>query len=81
MVFSSEGVPLWHGHAKRLATKAQMNALRARYGACGGCGADMWVCQGHHVEAVSAGGLTNIDNTHNVGVLGLPPEGPPPRLA
>ncbi|MXZ66716.1 MAG: DUF222 domain-containing protein, partial [Acidimicrobiaceae bacterium] len=25
VVFSSEGVPLWHGHAKRLATKAQMN--------------------------------------------------------
>ena len=62
VVFSGEGVPLWHGHAKRLATKAQMNALRARYGACGGCGADMWICQGHHVEAVSRGGPTNIDN-------------------
>ena len=62
-VFSSEGVPLWHGHTKRLATKAQMNALRARYGACGGCGADMWVCLGHHVEAVSQGGATDIDNT------------------
>ena len=62
VVFSSEGVPLWHGHAKRIATKAQMNALRARYGACGGCGADMWICQGHHIEPVSAGGLTNIDN-------------------
>ena len=62
VVFSSDGVPLWHGHAKRLATKAQMNALRARYGACGGCGVDMWICQGHHVEAVSRGGPTNIDN-------------------
>ena len=62
VVFSSEGVPLWHGHSKRVATKAQMNALRARYGACGGCGADMWICQGHHVEAVSQGGPTNIDN-------------------
>ena len=62
VVFSSEGVPLWHGHAKRPATKAQMNALRARYGACGGCGTDMWICQGHHVEAVSRGGPTNIDN-------------------
>ncbi|MCE2512371.1 MAG: DUF222 domain-containing protein [Acidimicrobiia bacterium] len=62
VVFSSEGVPLWHGHTKRLATKAQMNALRVRYGACGGCGADMWICQGHHVEAVSRGGPTNIDN-------------------
>ncbi len=62
VVFSSEGVPLWHGHSKRVATKAQTNALRARYGACGGCGADMWICQGHHVQAVSQGGPTNIDN-------------------
>ncbi|MDE0492808.1 MAG: DUF222 domain-containing protein [Acidimicrobiaceae bacterium] len=62
VVFSSEGVPLWHGHARRLATKAQMNALRARYGACGGCGADMWICQGHHVRPVLRGGPTNIDN-------------------
>ena len=62
VVFSSEGVPLWHGHTKRRATKAQMNALRARYGACGGCGVDMWVCDGHHVEPVSRGGRTDIDN-------------------
>ena len=62
VVFSHEGLPLWHSHAKRLATKAQMSALRALYGACGGCGADMWVCQGHHIRPVSEGGPTNIDN-------------------
>ena len=62
VVFSGEGVPLWHGHAKRRATKAQMSALRALYGACGGCGADMWICDGHHIEPVSQGGPTNIDN-------------------
>ena len=62
VVFSCEGLPLWHSHTKRLATKAQMNALRARYGACGGCGADMWTCQGHHIEPVSQGGRTDIDN-------------------
>ena len=62
VVFSHKGVPLWHGHAKRLATKAQMNALRALYGACGGCGADMWICDGHHREPVSQGGRTDIDN-------------------
>ena len=62
VVFSHKGVPLWHGHTKRLATKAQMNALRARYGGCGGCGADMWICDGHHVEPVSRGGRTDIDN-------------------
>ena len=62
VVFSSEGMPLWHGHAKRRATKAQMSALRARYGACGGCGANMRICDGHHIEAVSQGGRTDIDN-------------------
>ncbi len=62
VVFSGEGMPLWHGHTKRLVTKAQMNALRARYGACGGCGADMWVCDGHHIRPVSQGGRTDIDN-------------------
>ncbi len=62
VVFGSEGMPLWHGHAKRRATKAQMNALRARYGGCGGCGANMWICDGHHIRPVSQGGPTNIDN-------------------
>ena len=62
VVFSSEGVPLWHGYTKRLATKAQMSALRALYGACGGCGADMWICDGHHRRPVSQGGRTDIDN-------------------
>ena len=79
VVFSHEGLPLWHSHAKRLATKAQMSALRARYGACGGCGADRWVCQGHHIRPVSEGGTTDIDNTHPGGAL--PPESPSPRLA
>ena len=62
VVFSHEGLPLWLSHARRLATKAQVSALRALYGACGGCGADMWVCQGHHIKPVSQGGPTNIDN-------------------
>ena len=62
VVFSHEGLPLWHSHPKRLATKAQVSALRALYGACGGCGADMWVCQAHHIRPVSQGGPTNIDN-------------------
>ena len=62
VVFSHVGLPLWHSHAKRLATKAQMSALQALYGACGGCGADMWTCQGHHIRPVSQGGPTNIDN-------------------
>ena len=62
VVFSREGLPLWHSHTKRLATKAQMSALRALYGACGGCGADLWICQGHHIKPVSQGGTTDINN-------------------
>ena len=62
VVFSHEGLPLWHSRAKRLATQAQMSALRALYGACGGCGTDMWMCQGHHIKPVSQGGTTDIDN-------------------
>ena len=62
VVFSHAGLPLWHSHAKRLATKAQTSALRVLYGACGGCGADMWICQGHHIRPVSQGGTTDIDN-------------------
>ena len=62
VVFSREGLPLWHSHTKRLATKAQISALRALYGACGGCGADMWICQGHHIKPVSQGGTTDINN-------------------
>ena len=62
VVFSHKGVPLWHGHTKRLATVAQMRALKARYGACAGCGAGFVVCQGHHIEPVSQGGATDIDN-------------------
>lgn len=62
VVFSGGVVPLWRGHTKRLATKAQMNALRALYGARGGCGADMWICDGRHIRPVCEGGPTNIDN-------------------
>lgn len=31
VVFSHKGVPLWHGRSRRLATKDQLNALRAKY--------------------------------------------------
>ncbi|MDE0268419.1 MAG: DUF222 domain-containing protein [Acidimicrobiaceae bacterium] len=62
VVFSHKGVPLWHGYTKRLATKAQLNVLRAKYGGCGGCDANMWMCQSHHIKPISQGGTTNIDN-------------------
>ena len=61
-VFSSKGIPLWQGHAKSSVTDAQRAALIALYGACGGCGAHHGLCDGHHIDPVSQGGPTDIDN-------------------
>ena len=80
VVFSSEGVPLWHGHAKRLATKAQMNAVAGPLRGLRG----LW---GGHVDMsgpprqTGAAGRSHQHRQHDVGVLGLPPEDPSPRLA
>ena len=62
VVFDGEGKPLWQGPTKRTATPAQMRALEALYGACGGCGAPFVICQAHHIHPVSQGGPTDIDN-------------------
>lgn len=61
-VFNSKGIPLWQGHAKSSVTEAQKAALIALYGACGGCGAHHGLCDGHHIDPVSQGGPTDIDN-------------------
>ena len=62
VVFSDKGKPLWQGPTKQTATEAQKRALRALYGACGGCGAPLVLCQSHHIDPVSQGGPTDIDN-------------------
>ena len=63
VVFSSDGVPLWHGHTKQLATEAQKRALLAKYGGCAGCfDANPLICQAHHIKPLSQGGRTDIDN-------------------
>ena len=62
IVYSSKGVPLWRGPALPRPTKAQMDALIARYGECPGCGEHYAVCQAHHVRPRSQGGPTDIDN-------------------
>ena len=62
VVFDGKGKPLWQGPTKRTATPAQMRALEALYGACGGCGAPFVICQAHHIHPVSQGGPTDIDN-------------------
>ena len=63
IVFSDKGVPLWQGHSKRRATDAQKRALMAVYGGCAGCPeAHPVAIQAHHVDPVSQGGSTDIDN-------------------
>ena len=62
VVFSSEGMPLWRGSAQSRPTKAQLDALIARYDGCGGCGQHSVWCQAHHIRPRSQGGPTNIDN-------------------
>ena len=63
IVFSDKGVPLWQGHAKRRATDTQRRALMAVYGGCAGClDAHPLTVQAHHVDPVSQGGATDIDN-------------------
>ena len=61
-VYDTKGTLLWQGHTKRVATEAQTNALKARYGGCFHCLAHPDMCQGHHIKPVSQGGPTNIDN-------------------
>ena len=61
-IYDRRGVLLWRGHSKRTATAAQLKALRAIYGGCFACGFDFERCQAHHVEPVSRGGPTDIDN-------------------
>ncbi|MXZ98294.1 MAG: DUF222 domain-containing protein [Acidimicrobiaceae bacterium] len=63
IVFSDEGVPLWHGHSKRRATDAQKRALLAIYGGCAGCqDAHPMAIQAHHVDPASQGGPTDVSN-------------------
>ena len=62
VVFSSKGLPLWRGPALPRPSKAQMDALIARYGGCGGCGEHSAMSQAHHIRPRSQGGPTDIDN-------------------
>ncbi|MCY3648920.1 MAG: DUF222 domain-containing protein [Acidimicrobiaceae bacterium] len=62
VVFNSEGLPLWRGSSSPRPSRAQMDALIARYGGCGGCGQHTVVCQAHHIRPRSQGGPTDINN-------------------
>ena len=61
-VYDTKGALLWQGYSRRFVTQTQMDALIARYGGCFHCKAHPDMCQAHHIEPVSQGGPTNIDN-------------------
>lgn len=61
VLFSGDGVPLWHGRRVRLATDAQWRALIARDRGCVVCGAAPSRCEAHHLVPWSQGGLTDLD--------------------
>ena len=62
ILYDTAGTPLWRGTTKRTATAAQLKALIARDGGCGGCGCHPALCQAHHIRPVSQGGRTTIAN-------------------
>ena len=80
VVFDRKGKPIWRTESCRTATEAQRQILIARYGGCFHCKAHPALCQIHHIRPVSQGGSTRLDNMVS-GLLGLPPEDPPPPMA
>ena len=62
VIYDRKGRAIWRTHPLRRATKAQRQMLIARDGGCFACGADPGICDVHHVEPVSQGGPTSLDN-------------------
>ncbi|MCY4425323.1 MAG: DUF222 domain-containing protein [Acidimicrobiaceae bacterium] len=62
VVYDRTGKPIWRTVARRTVTESQWQLLIARYGGCFHCGANPAICQGHHIEPVSQGGPTKLDN-------------------
>ena len=63
-VHDSKGSILAHGRARRLATRAQADALLARDRGCAfpGCDHPATWCERHHVKEWQRGGRTDLDN-------------------
>lgn len=63
-VLDVNGVPLFLGRARRLASAGQFHALIARDGGCSfpGCDAPPEWCQAHHVTDWARGGPTDLDD-------------------
>ncbi len=62
LIYDREGKPIWRAHSVRTATKSQRQILYARYGGCFHCAAHPALCQIHHIQPVSQGGPTRLDN-------------------
>ena len=62
VIYDRTGRPTWRTQPLRRATKAQRQLLIARDGGCFACGADPAICDIHHVQPVSQGGPTRLDN-------------------
>ena len=62
VIYDRKGRPIWRTHPRRRATEAQRQMLIARDGGCFACGTDPDLCDIHHVEPVSQGGPTRLDN-------------------
>ena len=62
LLFSREGLPLWHGRGRRTVTAAQWRALIARDRGCVLCAAAPNMCQAHHIQPWRNNGPTDIDN-------------------
>ena len=62
VVYDRRGKPIWRTVTRRTATEAQRQILNAKWGGCFHCGANPGTCQPHHIEPVSQGGPTKLDN-------------------
>ena len=62
LLYDRDGKPIWRAHSVRTATEAQRQILFAQYGGCFHCAAHPALCDIHHIEPVSQGGLTKLDN-------------------
>ena len=62
LIYDRCGKPIWRTESRPAATKAQRQILNARWGGCFHCGAHFAICQPHHIEPVSRGGPTKLDN-------------------
>ena len=62
LVYDRRGKPIWRTESRPTATRAQRQVLNARWGGCFHCGTHFAICQPHHIEPVSRGGPTKLDN-------------------